>query len=256
MRELSCENPETGARHAGNAKAGRAEPDTGDDIAHAQPATDNDSARAERATGDHNAGSCNGCIPTQDDRSSPRHDHAEAGHHAPAHRQGCGQRWGRKRRRRRQVPALSPASPRYTRRIADVATLGGAALATCSAAIHLHLWLQGYRHIPDIGRLFLAQGVLGVGIAAGAVATRRGLTALAGAVYLAATSVGLLLSATIGVFNFHDGLDAPYAGLALTIQLVGLMLFGLAAVEFRRGAGGNRAGSLRRADEACGDLFP
>jgi hypothetical protein len=103
-------------------------------------------------------------------------------------------------------------------------------MATWSAAIHLHLWFQGYRHIPTIGSLFLAQGALGVAIAAAAVAVRRGLTALAGAAFLAATSVGLLLSATVGLFNFHDGLDAPYAGLSLTVQLTGAVLFSLAAV--------------------------
>jgi hypothetical protein len=103
-------------------------------------------------------------------------------------------------------------------------------LVTGSAIIHLHLWFQGYRHIPTIGGLFLAQGVVGFGVAAGALAIRRRITGLAGAVYLAATSASLLLSATIGLFHFHDGLDAPYAGLALAIQLVGLVLFGLAAV--------------------------
>jgi len=138
------------------------------------------------------------------------------------------------------VTALSPASPRYTRRMTDAATLGGAALVMWSAAIHLHLWSQGYRHIPNIGPLFLAQGLLGFGIAAGVLAVRHVLTALAGAAYLAATSTGLFLSATVGVFNFHDGLDAPYAGLSLTVQLVGLALFGLAAAASLRSLPGVR----------------
>jgi hypothetical protein len=124
---------------------------------------------------------------------------------------------------------------RYTRRLVDAATFGGAALAAWSAAIHLHLWLHGYRHIPTIGPLFLAQSTIGLAVAAAAVAIRRGVTAVAGAAYLAATSVGLLVSATVGLFNFHDGLDAPYAGLSLTIQLVGMVLFGLAAVASARG---------------------
>jgi hypothetical protein len=137
---------------------------------------------------------------------------------------------------------LSPR--RDTRRLVDAASFGGAALATWSAAIHLHLWLHGYRHIPTIGPLFLAQGTIGLVVAAAAVGIPRGVTAVAGAVYLAATSGGLLLSATVGLFNFHDGLDAPYAGLSLTIQLVGLVLFGLAAVASLSGRG-HRPGPTR-----------
>jgi hypothetical protein len=37
-----------------------------------------------------------------------------------------------------------------------LAILVGAALVACTAAIHLHLWLAGYRHVPRIGPLFLA----------------------------------------------------------------------------------------------------
>jgi hypothetical protein len=129
------------------------------------------------------------------------------------------------------------SAPRNTRRLVDAATLGGAALATWSAAIHLHLWFQGYRDIATIGPLFLAQGIAGLVVATAAVASRSRLTALAGAAYLAATSAGLLLSATIGLFNFRDGLDAPYAGLSLAIQVTGIVLFGLAAAASSRRAG-------------------
>jgi hypothetical protein len=103
-----------------------------------------------------------------------------------------------------------------------------------SAAIHLHLWLHGYRHVPTIGPLFLAQGIVGLAIAAAALTVRRWVTAVAGAIYLAATSAGLLLSATVGLFNFHDGLDAPYAGLSLTVQLAGIFLFTLAVMASTR----------------------
>jgi hypothetical protein len=39
------------------------------------------------------------------------------------------------------------------------------------------------------------------------------------------TAAGLILSATVGVFHFHDGLDAPYAGLSLAVQGAGVCLF-------------------------------
>lgn len=138
------------------------------------------------------------------------------------------------------------AAPRHTRRLTDAAMVGGAAMTAWSAAIHLHLWLHGYRHIPSIGPLFLAQGMVGLALAAVAVAIRRGITALAGVAYLAATSGGLLLSATVGLFNFHDGLDAPYAGLSLTVQLVGVTLFGLVALASARAHRGHRERFGRR----------
>jgi hypothetical protein len=120
---------------------------------------------------------------------------------------------------------------------ATAATLGAAALTTWSAIIHLHLWSVGYRHIPDIGRLFLAQGLAGLVVAGASVMWRRPLTAVIGAAFLAATSSGLVLSATVGVFHFHDGVDAPYAGLALVVQGSGFVLFVLAAALSGRRAG-------------------
>ena len=128
------------------------------------------------------------------------------------------------------ISTSSTARSRRRVRVSTAATVGAAYLTIWSAIIHLDLWTQGYRHIPDIGRLFLAQGVAGVVIGGAAIAWRRTITALAGAAYLAATSAGLLLSATVGVFHFHDGLDAPYAALSLVVQGSGLALFGFAAL--------------------------
>ena len=115
-------------------------------------------------------------------------------------------------------------------RLARAAMLAAGTLTVISAVIHLHLWFDGYRRIPDIGPLFLGQAVVGIGIGVATVAVRRRIIAMAGVLHLAATSMGLLLSATIGVFNFHDGLDAPYAGLSLAVQGAGIAFFMLAAV--------------------------
>jgi hypothetical protein len=108
-------------------------------------------------------------------------------------------------------------------------TVGAAALTAWSAIIHLHLWAQGYRHVAGIGPLFLVQGLAGLVVAGTALALRRPVVALAAAVFLAATAVGLVLSATIGLLGFHDRLDAPYAGLSLVVECAGAALFVLAA---------------------------
>ena len=111
----------------------------------------------------------------------------------------------------------------------------GAAAVAASAVIHLHLWMQGYKHIHLIGPLFLAQAVAGIGLALVMVAYPRFVSALAGALYMASTIGGLLMSATVGIFGFHDGLRVPWAMSSLVIEVAGLVvLVAAGAVLFAR----------------------
>ena len=110
---------------------------------------------------------------------------------------------------------------RSARVVVTAAMVAGAVLVVATALIHLHLWAAGYRHIPTIGPLFLAQSIAGVVVAIGIAATRRLGSALAGAAFQLATAGGLLLSATVGIFGFHDGLDAPWAGTSLVVEGTG-----------------------------------
>ncbi|HUY67157.1 MAG TPA: hypothetical protein VMV06_10100 [Acidimicrobiales bacterium] len=59
----------------------------------------------------------------------------------------------------------------------------GSALLGVSAAIHLHLWSNGYDRIPTIGPLFLVQGIVGMVMAALLAISRHFLVALAGALF-------------------------------------------------------------------------
>jgi hypothetical protein len=114
------------------------------------------------------------------------------------------------------------AMPRRSARVAVTAAMvAGAALVVATALIHLHLWAAGYRHIPTIGPLFLAQSIAGAVVAIGIAATRRLASALVGAAFQLATAGGLLLSATVGIFGFHDGLDAPWASASLVVEGAG-----------------------------------
>jgi predicted lipoprotein with Yx(FWY)xxD motif len=86
----------------------------------------------------------------------------------------------------------------------------GAGLLIATAAIHLDLYLTGYRTIPTIGWLFLLQVIaaFGLGLAVLAVPghlilTRR-LAAAAGAGFALATLGGYLLSVAFGLFGFHE----------------------------------------------------
>ena len=73
-----------------------------------------------------------------------------------------------------------------------------------AAAIHLDLYLTGYRSIPVIGGLFLLQVI--VGFLAGVVVLVTGsrLADAAGAVFALATLGGYLLSVWAGLFGFKE----------------------------------------------------
>src|ERR1700691_6263120 len=87
-----------------------------------------------------------------------------------------------------------------------VLAVAGAALMVWSGVIHLQLWSDGYRSISVIGPLFLIQGIASIALAAVLVVFRRLVLMAAGAVLLASTAVGLLLSASIGLFGYQESL--------------------------------------------------
>jgi hypothetical protein len=131
----------------------------------------------------------------------------------------------------------------------NIVALAGAALLAWSGVIHLQLWADGYRDISVIGPLFLVQGVGSIVIAAGLAAFRRLALIAAGALTLAATAAGLLLSVYVGLFGYKESLAVPDAQSSLVIEFTGAgLLTALAvfviAMPVRRGA---RAGSARAA---------
>ena len=101
--------------------------------------------------------------------------------------------------------------------------LGAAAVAT-SAAVHLHLWLDGYSAIATIGPLFLLQAIGGFVLAIAIVLLRRPSLAVAGAGYLVATMTGFLLSVNVGLFGFQDSWSAPFATTAFAVEAAGVIL--------------------------------
>jgi predicted lipoprotein with Yx(FWY)xxD motif len=82
--------------------------------------------------------------------------------------------------------------------------LAGAGLLAATGAIHLDLYLTGYRSIPTIGWLFLLQVMTAFGLAAAVLAARSRLAAAAGAGFALATLGGYLLSIWVGLFGFKE----------------------------------------------------
>jgi hypothetical protein len=107
--------------------------------------------------------------------------------------------------------------------------LAGAVLLVWSGVIHIRLWSDGYRDISVIGPLFIIQGVGTIVIAVVLVIFRRLVLLAAGAVALAATAVGLLLSVHIGLFGYRESLAVPYAGSSLVVEFTGAGVLLIAA---------------------------
>jgi len=114
----------------------------------------------------------------------------------------------------------------------------GSGLLIATAAIHLDLYLTGYRTIPTIGWLFLLQVIAAFGLglavlaiprrlAAGVLASR--LAATAGAGFALATLGGYLLSVWTGLFGFKEvrtgaGIAAGLVEVAAFVVLAALAL--------------------------------
>ena len=140
-------------------------------------------------------------------------------------------------------PGKPPALdwPRVILRVA------GSGLLIATAAIHLDLYLTGYRTIPTIGWLFLLQVIaaFGLGLAVLAIPGRfvipGRLAAAAGAGFALATLGGYLLSVWIGLFGFKEvrttaGIVAGVVEVAAFVVLAALALAPAPAAGPRRTA--------------------
>jgi hypothetical protein len=120
------------------------------------------------------------------------------------------------------------ASPRHrrTRLLGDtgeilVLSLRLAAVGLLSTVgwIHLHLWQQGYRHIPTIGPLFLIGAVSALIIGTVLLARPSRLIGLLGFGLNAGILAGLILSVNIGLFGFRESLSVPFAVESVVLEI-------------------------------------
>jgi predicted lipoprotein with Yx(FWY)xxD motif len=82
--------------------------------------------------------------------------------------------------------------------------IAGAALLVASGAIHLDLYLTGYRTIPTIGPLFLLQVIAAFVLAAAILVTGNWVAEAAGAGFAVSVLGGYLLSLWVGLFGFTE----------------------------------------------------
>jgi predicted lipoprotein with Yx(FWY)xxD motif len=125
--------------------------------------------------------------------------------------------------------------------------LVGGGLLIATAAIHLDLYLTGYRTIPTIGGLFLAQVVAAFVVGILVMATRHRLVAAAGALLALGTLAGYLTSLHRNLFGFREVRTS--AGVtAGVVELAAVFVLGALALWPPRAARGSRVlGSQFRA---------
>lgn len=87
-------------------------------------------------------------------------------------------------------------------------------------AIHLHLWVEGYREIPVVGVLFLANSVTAFLLAIALLISRRPLLGFLGAAFSLITLIFLLYSINFGIFGFEESSRASFVHLSIVIELV------------------------------------
>jgi predicted lipoprotein with Yx(FWY)xxD motif len=80
----------------------------------------------------------------------------------------------------------------------------GAGLLFATGAVHLDLYLTGYRTIPTIGWLFLLQLITAFGLGAAVLVSSNRLVAATGGGFAIATLGGYLLSLRISLFGFRE----------------------------------------------------
>jgi hypothetical protein len=124
------------------------------------------------------------------------------------------------RLRRLASPRRARAASPGARAAALVLRLGCTALLAWIGYIHLHLWLEGYRHIPTNGPLFLLDAVAGFILAAVVLVRPRPLAGLLAAGYTAATLGALLISLAVGLFGFRESISASYVVESIIIEAI------------------------------------
>lgn len=125
------------------------------------------------------------------------------------------------------------AAPTVPRAVTLAVRIVGAALLLAMGAIHLRLWVDGYRDIAWIGPLFLANVALGVlaGLAVLLTPTRwLGWLSLLAALLSIGTLGGLVLSLTVGLFGFFESLSAPLVVQTIVVESAAFVVLGAYAV--------------------------
>jgi hypothetical protein len=119
------------------------------------------------------------------------------------------------------------ASPHHTKFRVDRLNLIGLSLRVAAVAllseviwIHLHLWQEGYKHIPTIGPLFLVGGFSVLAAAAVLLMWPSRLIGLLALVVDLGILASLITSINVGLFGFKESLSGPFVVESIVIEVL------------------------------------
>ena len=119
--------------------------------------------------------------------------------------------------------------------IARVTRPVAAVLLLLGGILHYNLWQHGYRHVPKIGPLFLANVVGSIALAGAILASRRVAVVVAAMVFAGGSLLALVLSRTVGVFGFMENIWTSEAINTLASELGVILALSLClAAQLRR----------------------
>ena len=95
--------------------------------------------------------------------------------------------------------------------------------------------MEGYRDIPTVGPLFLADAVGGFVLAAVLLVWPRPLAGLLGAGFMISTLGGLIISLNFGLFGFRESSEASFVIETIILESVGAVALVAWAVAVWRG---------------------
>lgn len=113
--------------------------------------------------------------------------------------------------------------------VSHLTRLPGAVFLLVGGIVHYNLWRGGYRYIPNIGPLFMANLVGSMALAAAVMVSRRASVAFAAIAFAAGSLTALVLSRTgVGVFGFSETIWTTEAIQTLVSEIGAILALGVA----------------------------
>lgn len=112
--------------------------------------------------------------------------------------------------------------------------IAAAVFVLAGGLVHLQLWDSGYRAVPYIGPLFVANGVVSAALALAVLVRRFRPVVLGGIAFSLATLVALVMSRTVGVLGFTERAWTDQAVRATTAEVGAIVAFAALLVMLNR----------------------
>jgi hypothetical protein len=106
-----------------------------------------------------------------------------------------------------------------------------AAAVLVSAAIHLKLWFDVFRHTDVVGPAFMVNAVGGAIIAVLLVTWRHWIPLVLGVGFGAATLVAFVIAATVGLFGVHENWTGWEVWTAAAAETIAILSAGAALLQ-------------------------